>query len=85
MTRQYRDEPTSGAIRQVAITPSDTTVYDPPLKAIWVGVGGNLAMIASDDTAAVTLVGVNGGQIIPVMAKQVMATNTTATSIVGWR
>ena len=42
-------------------------------------------MIASDDTAAVMLVGVNGGQIIPVMAKQVMATNTTATSIVGWR
>jgi len=84
MTRQYRDEPTSGAIRQVAITPSDTTVYDPPLKALWVGGGGNLSLIASDDTAAVTLVGVNGGQIIPVMAKQVMAA-TTATSIVGWR
>ena len=75
---------TSPAVSQVAITKSDTTVYDPPLKALWVGGGGNLSLIASDDTAAVTLVGVNGGQIIPVMAKQVMAA-TTATSIVGWR
>jgi len=84
MTRQYRDEPTSGAIRQIAITPSDTTVYDPPLKALWVGGAGNLSVIASDDTAAVTISGINGGQIIPVMAKQVLAA-TTATSIVGWR
>ena len=76
---------TSPAVSQVAITKSDTTVYDPPLKALWVGGAGDVAVIAVDDTAAVTIPGVNGGQIIPVMAKQVMATNTTATSIVGWR
>ena len=27
---------TSGCVSQVAITPSDTTIYDPPLKALWI-------------------------------------------------
>jgi hypothetical protein len=76
---------TSPAVSQVAITPSDTTVYDPPLKALWVGGAGDVAVVAADDTAAVTISGVNGGQIIPVSISKVMSTNTTATLMVGWR
>lgn len=76
---------TSPAVSQVAITKSDTTVYDPPLKALWVGGAGDVAVIAADDTAAVTISGVNGGQIIPVSISKVMSTNTTATLMVGWR
>ena len=76
---------TSPAVSQVAITKSDTTVYDPPLKALWVGGAGDVAVIAADDSAAVTISGVNGGQIIPVSISRVMSTNTTATLMVGWR
>ena len=76
---------TSGCVSQVAITPSDTTIYDPPLKALWIGGAGNVATGAGDDTAAVTLAGANAGQIIPGFFIKVMSTNTTATSIVGWR
>lgn len=76
---------TSPAVSQVAITKSDTTVYDPPLKALWVGGAGDVAVVAADDTAAVTISGVNGGQIIPVSISKVMSTNTTATLMVGWR
>jgi hypothetical protein len=67
-----------------AVTPSDT--IDLPggtCRAIWAGVAGNVAIIAADDSAAVTLKGVPAGQWTPVQAKRVMSTNTTATDIVA--
>ena len=67
-----------------AVTPSDSVALTlGPCRAIFVGAAGNLAVIAEDDTAAVTLIGVGAGSVIPVRARYIMSTNTTATSIVA--
>jgi len=76
---------TGSATGLVAVTPSDETGFSPPLRAIWVGVGGDVAIRCPDDASAVTLVGVPAGTLLPVEAEMVMSTNTTATSIVGIR
>lgn len=66
----------------VAVTPNDSTDLG-VVRALYVGAGGNVAVVAIHDSSAVTLVGVPTGTIIPVMVSKVMATNTTATSIVA--
>lgn len=73
-----------------AITPSDTDVYDPPI-AVYVGGAGNLAVVPArtDPTttgptpAAVTLTAVPVGTTVRLRVTKVMATNTTATLLVG--
>jgi hypothetical protein len=74
---------TAPSARLVAITPSDSTNLSPPTRYLYVGGAGDLAVKALDDTAAVTLKAVPVGTLIPVRAVRVMATNTTATNIVG--
>lgn len=66
-----------------AITKHDTNELAYVTRGIWVGGAGNIAILAVDDSDAVTLVGVAAGTLIPIRAKKVMSTNTTATSIVG--
>jgi hypothetical protein len=65
-----------------AVTPSDSTVIR-GVRALWVGGAGNIALVAADDTDAVTLEGVGAGTVMLVQAKKVMSTNTTATKIVA--
>ena len=66
-----------------AVTPHDTNELAYLPKALYIGGAGNIALIALEDGAAVTLVGVQAGAIIPVRAKVVKATGTTATNIVA--
>lgn len=77
----------------IAVTPSDTKdVTDATgdaapcyAKALYVGTAGNLAVVPAASTGAgtaVTLTGVTQGWI-PIQVRRVMATNTTATNIVG--
>lgn len=68
--------------RLVAVTKSDSTDLT-GARAIYVGGDGDLALMAINDSAAVTLTGVTAGTIIPVRVKRVMSTNTTATAIVA--
>lgn len=65
-----------------AVTPSDTAFLT--CSAIYVGAAGNLA-VATETGTAVTLIGVPAGSILPINLIQgrIMATNTTATSIVA--
>jgi hypothetical protein len=65
-----------------AVTPNDTNELEYVAKALFIGTGGTLSLIAQEDTAAVSLT-VADGQIIPVRAKIVRATGTTATGIVA--
>lgn len=69
----------------VAITKSNTTVYEPYLRALYVGVTGDVTIRApgQTDAAVVTFVAVPGGTILPVKVDKVMSTGTTATSVVG--
>lgn len=71
------------AKRLRAVTPHDTNELAFIAKALYIGTGGNLTMIAQEDTAAVTMTNVAAGSIIPVRAKIVRATGTTASGIVA--
>jgi hypothetical protein len=65
-----------------AITPSDATTQR--AAAVYVGGTGNVALKTEDGTS-VTFVGAQAGTILPVKTLQILATNTTATSLVGFR
>jgi hypothetical protein len=65
-----------------AITPSDTVEPVIRINALYVGATGNVAVITSNGST-VTFVGVPGGTILPVSVQMVLATGTTASSIVG--
>ena len=74
-----------GARKLVLAALSDTV--DLPggvCDALWVGGAGNIAIIAEDDTSAVTISSVAAGTRLDIRAKRVMVTNTTATLIVAW-
>jgi hypothetical protein len=64
-----------------AITPSDTASNK--FKAIYVGGAGNLAVTDIGNGAAVTFTAPPVGSIIPIETSLVMATNTTATLLIG--
>lgn len=69
----------------VAITTSDATVYSPPLRVLYVGGAGNVA-IKTRGGQSVTLTAVPvGSRIDWVLIERVLATGTTATLLVGFR
>lgn len=68
-------------VRLAAVTPSDST--EVKCQALYVGGAGNVAILARDDSAAVTLTAVPAGTVLPIACRKVMSTNTTATSIVA--
>lgn len=79
---------TEPATDYFAITPSDTvnfTVADNKttiVRGIYVGTGGDVVAVRQDGTA-VTFTGVPGGVILPIVAKRVNSTSTTASNLVG--
>jgi hypothetical protein len=75
----------SPASRGFSITPSDTADLPAGVRAIWVGGAGNISVILADDADPVLLSAVPAGTLLPLMARRVRATGTTATSIVGLR
>jgi len=64
-----------------AITPNDSTALTTVPKALFIGVAGNLTVKGGDGQSA--LFPVQAGQILPIRARYVMATGTTATGIVA--
>jgi len=74
-----RSDPATSA---VAITPNDSTNLTVAARAIYVGTGGTLVLKGWDDVS-VTFTNIPNGTILPVAAKRVMATGTTATDLVA--
>lgn len=75
---------TAPAIMGEAVAPSDAVGFTNGIcRAIYVGGAGNIAVVFANDTA-VTHVGVLAGSILPVNAKRINLTGTTATSMVAW-
>lgn len=65
----------------VGITPSDSATLPYPTHALMVGVAGNVRVVtARGSTQQLALI---PGYIYPLAVKQVTATGTTATGIVG--
>lgn len=67
----------------VAITTSDTVSN--AFSAIYVGGAGNIVLVDAKGNAAVTLLAVSAGTLIPIATSLVKATSTTATNLIGLR
>jgi hypothetical protein len=65
------------ATRLVAVTPHDSNPLPETPKALYVGIGGDLAVVGAGGGAAVTLANVPDGSVLPVRARIVAATGTT--------
>lgn len=74
-------DPSIGAI---AVTPSDVTAISATkaIRAVYVGVGGNISALMSDGTSA-TFIGVVAGSILPIRVTRINSTSTTATNLVA--
>lgn len=69
------------ANKLTSVTPSDSTDLV-GVRALYVGGAGNINVLAYGDTSPVVLA-VSAGTILPIFAKRVYATSTTATLIVA--
>lgn len=70
------------AIGATAITPSDTAELDMNMKGIYVGGAGNIKLETADGST-VTFASCAAGSILPVVAKFVFSTDTTATALIA--
>jgi hypothetical protein len=75
----------NSAAGSVTVTASDSTVYDPPGRAVYVGTTGNLAVRMAGDQSTPTLVGVQGGSMLSIAVDKVLSTGTTAGDILLFR
>lgn len=71
------------AVKAFAITPHATNELTTYTRGIYVGTAGNINMVLVDDSSAVSFVGAQAGTVIPVRAKRVLVTGTTADDLVG--
>lgn len=73
-----------GAGSLKAVTPANSDLPNGVTRALWVGGAGDVAIVAENDaTTAVTIAGVPAGTLLPIRARRVNSTNTTATAIVA--
>lgn len=75
--------PSGLAADAVAITTSDSTVYNPLLSGLYIGGAGDVTVKGRGGNA-VTFKAVPAGTILPINVTAVMQTNTTATNITGF-
>lgn len=66
-----------------AITTSDTVDLTIPTRGIWVGGTGAVKVNLVDTGTNITFSAVPAGTLLPVRAKRVLATGTTATNLVA--
>jgi hypothetical protein len=69
--------------RAVALTPSNTVNFPASMRAIYVGVGGDITLVNPDGSICL-FVNVPQGALIPAECKRINATGTTASSLVGF-
>jgi hypothetical protein len=77
-------QPVTAGGAQGPLTKSDTTTYDPPFSAFYVGGTGDVA-VRTVGGQTVTFSAVPVGAIIPISFDRLMSTNTSATLVLGLR
>ncbi len=77
------NNPTSPAEICFAIVPDDNADIQMATKALYVGQGGNLRLVSVRNENAISFMNVPSGAILDVRVRQVLATGTTASDIVG--
>ena len=70
------------AVFAFPIEPSDNTDLPYVTRALYIGVAGNVAVVMSQGDIAVFL-GLTAGEVLPIRARKVFATGTTATGVLG--
>lgn len=70
------------AAGSATVTASDTTIFDPPGRALYIGGAGNVAVRMAGDESTPIFVGVQAGTMLSVCVDKVLSTGTTATSII---
>lgn len=70
------------ASRHFAITPTDGLDMNICTRGLYVGVGGDVAIVDRGGTSLVYK-NAQAGSVIPIEASQVSATGTTATNLIG--
>lgn len=65
-----------------AVTPSDSTNLTLTARALYIGGAGNVTVLTASNTV-VTFSNLQTGTILPIRARRVNATGTTATNIVA--
>lgn len=71
------------ATNGVVITPSNTAVFDPPTRAVYVGGTGNMQVRFVGGKDNVLFSTIPAGSILPIVVDRIYSTNTTATTIVA--
>lgn len=82
----YADNAGAPARHVVAITPSDSADLADTPKGIYVGTGGDLALIAAGapaNAAAVVFRNLPSGALLPVRTRRIAATGTTAADLLA--
>jgi hypothetical protein len=65
------------------VTPNDGVDLATPARALWIGGAGAVNVDFDGDAGTVLLSGVPAGTLLPIAARRVRATSTTATLIVA--
>lgn len=73
---------TSPPERAVAIAPDDDTPLTHVTRALFVGTGGDVAVVMTG-SGSVILANVPSGTLLPIRVERVLATGTSAGNIVG--
>ena len=79
--KQTQESPANSSY---SVTPHDTNEIGAFLpRAIYTGSGGAIAMMLEGDIASIVWANVPAGAILPVKARIILATGTTATGIIA--
>lgn len=73
----------SPAFDAAAVAPHDANDLAFTARALYVGTGGDVVAILKGDAASVTFKNVPAGTVLPVCARRVLATGTTASNILA--
>jgi hypothetical protein len=79
----YRAELNSPYAEAADIAPSDSTDLSTTTRAIYIGGGSGVLVATMKSGATVTFSGLVTGSVLPIRARRVLATGTTATDLVA--